>query len=553
MSNAESSLPRYAASVAVAKPAVRDEPRGAGAAVQELGEQPPVRWREMLAVGLLVALCDVTIYRGEGFGGLALLTAVAPGLLLLGNPRRWLGASTWIVGGMLFLLAARMVWLGSALAAAAGFALLAGFSLALHGGRPYVLDVLVHALQTIGSGFQGLVRYLRSVARFGPQIPRILWLNLALPLGALVAFGALFVLANPDLMTSFTEAASRFFRALRDWIEGFAENLWEVAFWLLVAWIAAGLLRPLLGRSLLAAWWPESHIEDGNEGESKESPFYTALRNTLVAVIVLFAVYLVFEFRTLWFRDFPEGFYYAGYAHEGAAWLTAALALATLVLSLIFRGQVLADPRLGSLRKLAWIWSAENLVLALTVYNRMYIYVDFNGMTRMRTIGLFGISAVLLGFCLVLWKILYNRGFAWLIERQLWTLAIAVYLFALTPVDALVHSYNVRRVLAGDLAPSVQISVHPINSEGILVLGRLLNCQDEIIREGVRAMLAERAIQGERLAGERAKLGWTSYQIADHLLLKRLRAAREDWKEYVDASKRAAAIERFDKYAYQWY
>jgi len=264
-------------------------------------------------------------------------------------------------------------------------------------------------------------------------------------------------------------------------------------------------------------------------------------------------VYLVFEFRTLWFRDFPEGFYYAGYAHEGAAWLTAALALATLVLSLIFRGQVLADPRLGRLRKLAWIWSVENLVLALTVYNRMHIYVDFNGMTRMRTIGLFGISAVLIGFCLVLWKILYNRGFAWLIERQLWTLAIVVYLFALTPVDALVHSYNVRRVLSGDLAPSVQISVHPINSEGILVLSPLLNCQDAIIREGIRAMLAERAIQAERLAGERARLGWSSYQLADNLLLERLRAGREDWKEYVDASKRAAAIERFDKYAYQWY
>jgi hypothetical protein len=454
---------------------------------------------------------------------------------------------------MLLLLAARMVWLGSALAAAAAFALLAGFSLALHGRRPYVLDVLVHALQTIGSGFHGLVCYWRSVARFGPQTPRIPWLNLALPLGALVAFGALFVLANPDLVTWFTEAASRFFRALGDWIEDWAENFWEVCFWLVAAWIAAGLLRPLVSHSLLAWWWPERDCEADNGEELKESSLYGALRNTLVAVIVLFAVYLVFEFRTLWFRDFPEGFYYAGYAHEGAAWLTAALALATLVLSLIFRGHVLADPRRGRLRKLAWIWSAENLVLALTVYNRMYIYVDFNGMTRMRTIGLFGISAVLIGFCLVLWKIVYNRGFAWLIERQLWTLAIAVYLFALTPVDALVHSYNVRRVLAGDLAPSVQISVHPINSEGILVLGPLLSCQDKIIREGVRAMLAERAIQGERLAGQRAKLGWTSYQVADSLLLEQLRAGREDWKEYVDDAKRAAARERFDKYAYQWY
>ncbi len=56
---------------------------------------------------------------------------------------------------------------------------------------------------------------------------------------------------------------------------------------------------------------------------------YPALRNTLWTVIGLFAVYLVFEFMTLWFRSLPPGFYYAGYARERAAWLTVALALAT--------------------------------------------------------------------------------------------------------------------------------------------------------------------------------------------------------------------------------
>ena len=55
--------------------------------------------------------------------------------------------------------------------------------------------------------------------------------------------------------------------------------------------------------------------------------YYAAVRNTLACVIGLFAVYLAFEFATLWFREFPKGFYYSGYAHQGAAWLTAALAL----------------------------------------------------------------------------------------------------------------------------------------------------------------------------------------------------------------------------------
>jgi hypothetical protein len=270
-------------------------------------------------------------------------------------------------------------------------------------------------------------------------------------------------------------------------------------------------------------------------------------------VIGLFAVYLVFEFGTLWFRKFPSGFYYAGYAHQGAAWLMVALALATLCLSLMFRGRIVSDPRLPGLRRLAWVWSAENFILALAVFNRMYIYIDFNGMTRMRTIGLFGISTVVAGFVLVVWKIVHVRTFVWLVQRQLWALGIAIWLFVLTPVDFLVHSYNVQRILAGDLAPAVQISVHPINSEGILVLEPLLDCQDPIIRNGVRAMFAQEEIEREKLATRRLISGWTALQVSDHILLRRLRAMRAHWQEFADPRSRESALNAFHDYAYQWY
>jgi hypothetical protein len=229
------------------------------------------------------------------------------------------------------------------------------------------------------------------------------------------------------------------------------------------------------------------------------------------------------------------------------------LALATGVLSLVFRGGVLGDPRLPRLRLLGWIWSAENFILAVAVYHRMAIYVDFNGMTPMRIVGLYGISAVVAGFALVLWKIGRERSFGWLVRRQLWTLALAVYLFAMTPVDAIVVQYNVRKILAGDPAPSVQISVHPIGPEGLLLLVPLLDCDDSIIREGVRAMLAERDEEAEAAAERRRALGWTAYQLAEDRVLKRLRADRFRWAAYRDGPLRAEALSRFKKYAYQWY
>jgi hypothetical protein len=162
-------------------------------------------------------------------------------------------------------------------------------------------------------------------------------------------------------------------------------------------------------------------------------------------------------------------------------------------------------------------------------------------------------TCVVAGFILVVWKIARNRDFVWLLRRHLWALALTVYLFALTPVDMLVHRYNVRRILSGDPAPSVQISVHPISPEGVLELLPLVDCEDPIIRDGVRAMLAGRLDEAEALADRHRQQGWTSYQIADRVVLERLRAEKSNWAEYQDLQKRKAARKRFDDYAYQWF
>ena len=239
---------------------------------------------------------------------------------------------------------------------------------------------------------------------------------------------------------------------------------------------------------------------------------------------------------------------------RAAAWLTVALALATAILSLVFRGRILHDPRLSRLRRLAWLWSFENILLATAVYHRLYIYIGFNGMTRMRMVGIYGMSAVVVGFILVVWKIIQNHDFVWLMRRHLWTLAVAVYLFAITPVDTIVTSYNVRRILGGDPAPSVQISEHPISAEGVLLLQPLLGCEDAKIREGIAAMLAKRQAEAQSLAAEREQEGWTTYQIADRMLLDSLDASAAKWAKYTaDPARREAAWKTFKDYAYQWY
>jgi hypothetical protein len=501
---------------------------------------------ELLSVLTTVVLADFTIYRGQGYTGLAAFFLGAIILLAIGKRPRQLRWPLWLIAGMLLLLAARLVWCGSPLQVASGLVLVVAFATALDGQTPFTISVLTMGSQAIAAGIPALAE---TLARGTPtRIHRSWILNVILPAAAFLVFSGLFVLANPDAVRFVARQLEAFFNWLGEWFVRMPLRPEEAAFWLIVALLAAGLLRPILR---LDAFLPiTATLVDARPTQSS---LYAAFRNTLAAVIGLFAIYLTYEFYTLWKRDFPEGFYYAGYAHVGAAWLTVALALATLMLSVIFSGRILDDPRLPALRRLAWIWSLENLLLSLAVYNRLFIYIDFNGMTWMRIVGLFGISLAVAGFLLVVCKIVWKKDFPWLIHRQMWALAVAIYLFALVPVDGIAASYNVRRILAGDLSASMQIGVHPLDLEGVLALPPLLDIQTEEIREGVAALIADRQEQLQRDHERRQHAGWTAYQRSDAVALAKFESVRSKWRAFEDAGKREAAIKRLHDFAYRWY
>jgi hypothetical protein len=80
-----------------------------------------------------------------------------------------------------------------------------------------------------------------------------------------------------------------------------------------------------------------------------------------------------------------------------------------------------------------------------------------------------------------------------------------------------------------------------------------MECDDAIIRDGVRAFLAQRDDDAEAAAMRRASLGWTTFQIADVLVLERMRRNRQLWADYREPRRRDTALERFHAYAYQWY
>lgn len=524
---------------------------------------------------------DWLVYQVGTFFSWGILLVLAVSLLAvfrlrISNGRRSMGFAVALV-----MLGLKLIWGGSVLQIACGLCLLVCYAMALAGCTPFMPE----AIGFLGLMCLGATRRLRAYrvvkpdGSFASQKPT---LSVFLPIGIVICFATLFVLANPDLATSVSRQLSIAFDSLGRVLTGL--NIGEAILWFASGFFLLGLLYP--ARAMLLAEKRPAELQQ----VPALSKMYLAYRNTLMSVILLFAVYLVFEFATLWFRNFPENFYYAGYAHQGAFWLTVALALATVVLSAIFRGSVLADERLKSLKRLAWVWSIENLLLSAAVYNRMLIYIDFNGMTQMRVIGLLGITAVVAGFMLVVVKLYRDYGFTWLLHRQLWVPLLAVVLYAILPVDWMVNRYNATQVNSGKLAPSVQIATHVVSAEGILPLVELVDCEDQKIRDGIRALLAMWAEDlnssvaspymrtygevyrgtwrsefnhrtpwlqvnaGFSHPGRVTEKPWQSFQLSNYILQNNLKAVQAKIEPFIEDPKaRDAAIDEFFEYAYQWY
>lgn len=509
-------------------------------------------WRGFLGILGIVALADTTLYPSTGFTGFACFSLLTPLLLWLGSRSLWPTVSAWLLLLAQLFLSTALVWCGGPIEVLVSIPLLTLIAMAIAGRTPQILggiDYFLHALIAgIGgvlTGFQGRPSHSTTLNDFVRKDFFRIFRDYLIPLGAVLAFAFVFIHANPQLSDWLDTVLSNTFNWLASLVELNEHQVARVVFWGVVAWLAFGMLRPL---TLIYPERPVAPIFDS----AATMALHAAFRNTLIGLNALFAIYLIFEFATLWFRDFPEGFHYSGYAHRGAFWLTCALALATVVLTIIFNEQIQNDPRAPLLFRLAKIWAALNFVLAIAVYHRMWIYIDFNGMTRMRVVGLLGISTVVAGFCIVLWKITHRRDFLWMLRGDLWALAIACYLFAITPVDLLVMRYNVSRILRGDEPPSVQISVHPIDDDGLLALFPLLEIDNPTIRDGIAALLETRRVELASEATDQPS-SWKVVQFSTERLKSRLVQADEQLESFQNPDHRVSAFQRFKEYAYQWY
>lgn len=401
-----------------------------------------------LAVGLVVA-ADLLLY-GAGAGiNMAVLGALGVLAMVLRNLKRLPSAALPIglAAGLVALLPLiEAPSLAGLAVAAAGLAIAA---LCFSGQLPRESDRVPEAMlrfallaPVVMVADTSQVAKAGALGRVGRNIGRsvLVWL---VPVGFALVFLWLFASANPLI--------EQVLRAITPQPGVLVFEPLRYVFWVVAAIVAWPLLQPRLmpGPALAPPAIDAPRKPAGLLfGEA-------AILRSLILFNLLFAVQSVLDLTYLWGGlGLPDGMTYADYAHRGAFPLIAtALLAAVFVLAAMRRG----GPGEGNsrIRALIYLWIGQNVLLCVSSFLRLELYVGVYALTPIRLAALVWMGLVAVGLVLILLRILWRRTNRWLVATNLLALAVTLYGWAAFDVYAFIARFNVEhsREFGGEAEP----------------------------------------------------------------------------------------------------
>ena len=513
----------------------RKGPAPTPAWVQQRNVKPaPFRVRELLGlVGVALAV-DVALWNGEWFGaggiGVAIMLVAIPLIALAVARKTRRTARLFVLAALLIGCAARTVVAPNAGSILSGLALSFAFVVALRMRKTYVPELVSSAFSSlerfpsrVGAAFAGVKRAY-ATTRMG----RFSVLPVVVPIGVAAAFLGVFALANPIVEHAVTAGWAAFARVV-----GLPHPL-RIGLWAATLIGGATLLRPACKKTVVQ--------EAAVTTDEATSTNVQIARNTLLLLNVMFAGYNALDAACLWAGVPPKGTTTQIYAHQGAAWLTVALAMLTVVVGYLFRGALAHDSKARLARILSYVWMGQGLVLALGTYRRIAMHIAYSGLSDLRIVGILGTTLVVGGMALVLVKLVSTRSLGWLVRRQLDAFAATFVLYAIFPTHLCAASVNVSRIEQGEYRPVLHLFRQASETESVTTLLPLLHHQDARVRQGTAALLTQKREQLESTLSQETSI--RQRDLSSHRALSALEAARADIDAALDraSSKGARSV-----------
>jgi hypothetical protein len=242
------------------------------------------------------------------------------------------------------------------------------------------------------------------------------------------------------------------------------------------------------------------------------------LRTAVTLLILLNALLFMFNGADLQhaiseISDDP-GFSHAAFVHQGVYTLIVSIVLAISILLYYFRGNMNFYRKHVVLKRLAYLWIAQNLLLAASITFKNFLYIQEFSLTYKR-IGVFVyIILVVAGLLTTYVKVREKKTTWYLLNVNSWVAILLLLVSSFVPWDTWITQYNLSKNNSPDLRYLIHLSDANIT--------QLLPFQENVyLDEPTQIALKEKITTFKE---EQATQSWLSWNYQDFKTTKSLAA-----------------------------
>lgn len=266
-------------------------------------------------------------------------------------------------------------------------------------------------------------------------------------LGRNIAAGMVIALICVGFIAIFCGASPQFLAAVKyvcEMLPDFFYNFEDLVHWLILTTMLFGLFSITLHLKLFAP------IKPGEPEPGREifSAWHVKIFSTALALFN--AIFLLQNFFDLKYAisgcALPSGTTYAQYALDGAHALALATLMSAAIIMLSFRSGI--NPKKWRImRILAYVWIAQNIMLAVSACVRLGAYTSAYSLTTSRIYGFVFFALVFCGFVLAFIKISREKPVRWLVDANIYTVVAMLAVMGLFSHKEFVANYNASRYI----------------------------------------------------------------------------------------------------------
>ncbi len=266
-----------------------------------------------------------------------------------------------------------------------------------------------------------------------------------------------------------------------------------------------GLIFQQINKKLLLKNEKPNCLETVAEETERDQLEFRIATYSFLAVSCLLIFINVLDLVSLVSGNLPEGITYSQYVHQGFNTLIFSMVLAIAVVLYFFRSGINFHQKISRLRRVAFLWISQNIVLALITGMKNTLYVESLGLTYKRIAVYLFLMCVLVALMLCVKKIRAPYTNWYFFNKAAFLAYVSATLFVLVPYDWVITRYNLQYSQTTDIPYLLTLS-----KPDLLELKNYADSKKHL-PFNLKTRIDQKIIRKEQTADQQDWQSWTLY------------------------------------------